>query len=77
MQDLRDGEPVWRLVKPAAGLVVLGVLAFVGVGLFMGIAGALLSFAAWASIRVLPILAVGALVYWLARETGFLDRLRR
>jgi hypothetical protein len=71
-----NGGNVWDLVKPMAGLVVVGVLGLAAVGVFMGIAGAVIGFAAWAAVRVLPILAVAALVYWIAREAGLLKKMR-
>lgn len=71
-----DGS-IWSYVKPAAGLVALGVLAVVGVSLILGLVGAVISFMAWVALRLLPIAAVAALLYWLARETGWLDRARR
>lgn len=74
MRYLEGGGSIWALVKPVAGLVVVGVLALAAVGVFMGIAGAIIGFASWAAIRVLPILAVAALVYWIAREAGFLKK---
>lgn len=77
MRYLQGNGSIWSLVKPMAGLVVVGVLALAAVGVFMGIAGAVIGFAAWAAVRVLPILAVAALVYWIARETGILDKMRR
>jgi hypothetical protein len=67
---------VWDLVKPMAGLVVVGVLGLAAIGVFMGIAGAIIGFASWAAVRVLPILAAAALIYWIAREAGLLKRLR-
>ncbi|HAH10132.1 MAG TPA: hypothetical protein DCL54_10165 [Alphaproteobacteria bacterium] len=77
MNEVRNSGDVWSLVKPAAGLLVLGVIGLALVGVFMGITSALISFASWVAIRVLPILAVGALFYWIARETGLLAKLRR
>jgi hypothetical protein len=77
MRYLEGGGSIWTLVKPMAGVVVVGVLALAAVGVFMGIAGAIIGFASWAAVRVLPILAVAALVYWIARESGILNRLRR
>lgn len=75
MRYLQGGNgSVWDLIKPMAGLVVVGVLGLAAVGVFMGIAGAIISFAAWAAVRVLPILAAGALIYWIAREAGFIGR---
>jgi hypothetical protein len=71
-----SGGSVWDLVKPMAGLVVVSVLGLAAIGVFMGIAGAVIGFASWAAVRVLPILAVAALVYWIAREAGMLDRFR-
>jgi hypothetical protein len=76
MQYLRGDGSVWGLVKPMAGLVVVGFLAFLALGLVMGMVSAVIGFAAWLAIRVLPILAVLVLAYWLAREFGWLDRLR-
>lgn len=76
MRYLEGGNSVWTLVKPMAGVVVVGVLALAAVGVFMGIAGAIIGFASWAAVRVLPILAVGALVYWIAREAGLFKKLR-
>jgi hypothetical protein len=60
-----------------AGLAVVGVLALLVLGLVMGMISAIISFAVWLSIRILPVLAVLALAYWLAREFGWLDRLSR
>jgi hypothetical protein len=77
MRYLEGGGSVWSLVKPMAGLVVVGILGLAAVGVFMGIAGAVIGFASWAAVRVLPILAVAALVYWIAREAGLLNKLRR
>lgn len=77
MRYLEGGGSVWSLVKPMAGFVVVGVLGLAAVGVFMGIAGAVIGFASWAAVRVLPILAVAALVYWIAREAGLLNKLRR
>ena len=58
MRFLQGNGSTWDLVKPMAGLVVLGVLGLAAVGVFMGIAGAIIGFASWAAVRVLPILAV-------------------
>jgi hypothetical protein len=74
MQYLRGDGSIWGLVKPMAGLAVVGVLAFVVLGVVMGMIGAVFSFALWLSIRVLPVLAVLALLYWFAREFGWLNR---
>lgn len=74
---LKSGGSVWDLVKPASGLVVLALLALVGVSLLMGLIGAVVSFLGWIAVRVLPIIAVAALIYWLARETGLLARFRK
>lgn len=74
MRFLQGNGSTWDLVKPMAGLVVLGVLGLAAVGVFMGIAGAIIGFASWAAVRVLPILAVAALVYWIAREAGLIRR---
>jgi hypothetical protein len=77
MRFLPGNGSVWDLIKPMSGLLVLGVLALAAVGVFMGIAGALISFAAWASLRILPILAAAALIYWIARELGLLRKIKR
>jgi hypothetical protein len=77
MRRLEGGGSIWSLVKPMAGIVVVGVLALAAVGVFMGIASAMIGFASWAAVRVLPILAAGALVYWIAREAGLLKKLGR
>ena len=77
MKDIDGRQSVWSLVKPLAGFLALGIAVVAGIGLFMGIAGAIISFAAGAAIRLLPILAVGALGYWIAREAGWIAKSRR
>ena len=77
MRNLPDSESILTLVKPIAGLLALGILALAVVGIFVGIASAIISFAAWFAIRLLPILAVAALLFWIAREAGLLKHLRR
>lgn len=74
MRYLDGNGSIWALVKPVAGLVVVGILGLAAIGVFLGIAGAVIGFASWAAVRVLPILAVAALVYWIAREAGFLKK---
>ena len=74
MNDLSNGRSVWSLTKTLAGFLVLGILGLAVIGTVLGIAGVVISFAVWVSLRLLPLLVVGAVIYWIARETGWLKR---
>lgn len=70
MNDMQQRYDIWGLVVPAAGFVALCFLVLVALSLVAGVVGIL----SWLALRLLPIVLLGALVYWIAKETGWWDR---